>query len=427
MQGSTDWLLILVLFSCLLGLIVALILYFVNRNASFSPRVLAVILCCLAIVLLAGGLTFSGQYMNFPHFWRVAVPFSLSVCPLAYIYVRSVLEQQFRFRRWDFLLFLPAIAYTLQFVPVYFAPLEVKLKVMRAAIEDETRYAAEPEGLLPEGWGIILRQFFNLAVLGFTYRLLLLWRKRINRPGQASAKNTEIYRWLVYLTLVLSSTTFILLFEYLFRISRFFDLYRAISLTLSGTIVFITVYLLVKPYILYGLEGWLQEPEDALLSVDQVPGSEPNIPAPAKGGTPVIAKPEQQAIPHMPAGQRRDTLTREQRARYLEAISCHFRENAPFVKPGYAIRDLSMQLDIPGYQLSAFINQEFGKNFNEFVNDARVDYLLSQVSDAVDPRQFTLEALGQSVGFRSRTAFIAAVKRKTGKTPSELLYGKGGA
>jgi hypothetical protein len=49
------------------------------------------------------------------------------------------------------------------------------------------------------------------------------------------------------------------------------------------------------------------------------------------------------------------------------------------------------------------------KNFNELVNDFRVDYLTSLIKTSSAYNQFTLEALGKEAGFNSRTAFIAAV------------------
>jgi AraC-like DNA-binding protein len=52
-----------------------------------------------------------------------------------------------------------------------------------------------------------------------------------------------------------------------------------------------------------------------------------------------------------------------------------------------------------------------------------VDEIVEITNGNSDFLQFTLEGLGQQVGFQSRTAFIAAVKRRTGKTPSEF-FGK---
>jgi AraC-like DNA-binding protein len=111
----------------------------------------------------------------------------------------------------------------------------------------------------------------------------------------------------------------------------------------------------------------------------------------------------------------------------LNALESHFKDNKPFLKNGYCIRDLSSELGVPIYQISAVINQVHGKNFNEFINEYRVDHLTSLMGKDPMIHQYTLEALGQLAGFQSRNAFISAVKRRTGRTPSELFGRRGGS
>jgi AraC-like DNA-binding protein len=89
--------------------------------------------------------------------------------------------------------------------------------------------------------------------------------------------------------------------------------------------------------------------------------------------------------------------------------------------PGYSIRDLSIGVNIPVYQLSAFINQEYGKNFSEWVNDFRFSFLQKMMKENPEFKLYTFQALGKLAGFNSRTSFISAIKKRTGKTPSEYF------
>ena len=49
-----------------------------------------------------------------------------------------------------------------------------------------------------------------------------------------------------------------------------------------------------------------------------------------------------------------------------------FKELKPFPLIDYRLKDVSQDLEIPGYQLSAFLNQVHRKKFNEFINGCRV-------------------------------------------------------
>jgi AraC-like DNA-binding protein len=190
------------------------------------------------------------------------------------------------------------------------------------------------------------------------------------------------------------SLSYLLLFaETLLHVSSFTDLNSLMILTIFANVFFICTYLLVRPNILYGMTGWLQEN--------------------AKQVGPQKAMDVQSAV------AKHTSLSLEQKLAYKTALQNHFRDNKPFLRAGYKISELSGELDIPGYQLSIFINQEYGKNFNELINDQRVNYLEELLQSNPDHSQYTLEALGNMAGFNSRSAFIAAVKKKTGKPPVE--------
>ena len=398
MNEHTNWLFIIVGFFCLLGFVVSLILYLTNRDKSFTPRILAAILFCISYSLFAYLLYISKEFLRFPHLFRTPAFMSLCVAPLTYIYVRSSLEQAYRFKKWDILFFVPAILYTAQFIPFYLSPASEKILVIEKALESKYFGTRESEGLLPPGIGYILRMGYSLCIIFATYVMLIRWKRSDNSALLDIRQNKEIFQWLVYLSIVLSSTFFLLVIGYFFQITHFLEQYRIPTLTVTLTIFFICAYLLFKPNILYGLKGWL--PLEVKADMPEIPVSITE---------PVIKK---------------QSISLEQGVVFKNILEDHFKKNLPFLKQGYTIRDLSTEVGIPSYLLSAFINQEYGKNFSEFVNENRITYLIEFTKHNPESLiQYTLEVLGQMGGFSSRAAFIAAVKRMTGKPPSEI-FGK---
>ena len=99
----------------------------------------------------------------------------------------------------------------------------------------------------------------------------------------------------------------------------------------------------------------------------------------------------------------------------------YFKSNLLFLNNGFTIHDLSKDLKLPVYQLSAFINQEYQKSFVQFINDQRFEYFLLMKNEDPDFKNYTIDYLGKKIGFSSRTSFIEFIKKRTGKTPSEFL------
>jgi AraC-like DNA-binding protein len=315
---------------------------------------------------------------------------------VAYLYVHSVVHQSFLLRRKDFLFFIPAIIYTLCLVPFYILPTAEKLEIVRRFMEDRTLISLEPETLLLKSWAIPAKLIYGLILLFGQFWLLIKWRKNELKRAYQIEQNAKTFRWLFLFTSVMSIFYILLIVEYSFHLSRRYDLALMINFTFSINIFFICLNLLIRPSILYGFKGWLQE--SAPIDISHV--SETMF---------------------SPVNTKKISLTLEQRSIYKQKLEKYFDEKQPYRETGYKIKTLSDELDIPSYQLSAFINQEYGKNFNELLNDYRVDYLAKLVTTSSDFYQYTLDALSKKAGFKTRTTFITAIKKRTNQTPSDYF------
>ena len=396
-QGP-DWYFAIIFFISILGFVVSAILYFLNKNDTFASRLLAGFLTCTSLLALNFAMMTTNFYLHFPWLWRAFGWASFCFGPFAYLYVRSILEQSYRFKKWDFLWFVPAILHPINLIPFFLLPISQKLAFLSKVITDPKLITLEPEGFLPGGYTFFARILLGVVAIVSQLLLLIKWKRRILNAEDRSDQNTGTYKWLSFLTLVLAIFWGLIITEASFHSFGPQNLNYLIIITISITILFVSLYLLLKPSILYGLKGWLQETDtESVASLS-------------------IAKTQVSPI-------RKQTLSITQGKAYKLALESHLTVNHPYRKPGYTIAHLSQELNIPSHHLSAFINQEYGKNFNELVNDFRVDYLEGLLQSSPDFFQFTLEALGKEAGFNSRAAFIAAVKKKTGKTPSDF-FGK---
>lgn len=93
--------------------------------------------------------------------------------------------------------------------------------------------------------------------------------------------------------------------------------------------------------------------------------------------------------------------------------------NKLYLKEDLTIFDLSKELNINYKYISQAINSSFKKNFNSFINEYRVMESLKLMKEP-DNEKYTLEAISQMSGFKSRSSFYSFFKKQTGKTPSEF-------
>jgi AraC-like DNA-binding protein/bacteriorhodopsin len=398
MIHTADWYVLFVFGCSLLGLLVSGVLFFANKDASFPARMLAGFLTSLFLVGLNNALMATDFFSRMPHLWRAISFASFLPAPFSFLYVRSVLNQEYRFRRHDWLFFLPSLLFILSMLPFYLQPASAKMELINQIVANNDLIAQEPENILPGGFSTLARTFYGIGTSIAMTVLLRRWKNRVAADPVHIDNNLALYRWLVLFTGVVWLFYVSVFFIILGHLTHVISLWELVAFIISITVLFVCTSLLARPSILYGMRGWLQK-EANLFSQESSP------------------KP---VLDEVSNPIRKTTLSIAQGNEIKQTIENYLSEKKPYLTPNYKLADLSTETEIPSYLLSAFINQQYGKNFNEFINDHRVDYLFELLqSDKAQFEHYTLEALGKKAGFNSRNAFIASVKRKTGMTPSE--------
>jgi len=97
----------------------------------------------------------------------------------------------------------------------------------------------------------------------------------------------------------------------------------------------------------------------------------------------------------------------------------YFEKEEPFLNPEMKIDDLCAKLNTNRSYLSKIINNEFGLNFNNFVNQHRVlkaKEILSNESFS----NYSINGVAKMSGFKSTSAFYKAFGQIVGKTPTDF-------
>lgn len=89
----------------------------------------------------------------------------------------------------------------------------------------------------------------------------------------------------------------------------------------------------------------------------------------------------------------------------------------PFLYSAITLDEIAKRMAINRSYLSNTINEHFGKNFNEFINEYRI-MIARQLLTDLTMNHFSIEGIGQMAGFNSKSTFYSCFKKSTGLTPS---------
>lgn len=111
-------------------------------------------------------------------------------------------------------------------------------------------------------------------------------------------------------------------------------------------------------------------------------------------------------------------LSEMQRSEYRVKILLVMDNEDAIFSSEFSLDRLAEMTGIKPRTLSVSLNEIFGKNFYELLNEYRVREACRRLSDHDKYGHLTIEAISQNVGYKSRTSLVSAFKKITGLTPS---------
>ncbi|WP_077922776.1 AraC family transcriptional regulator [Spirosoma sp. 209] len=315
---------------------------------------------------------------------------------LCYFYLKSQVNAEFRFSRRDLWHAVPFLVFVVYHVSVFaMGPAFV------SEWEKTVHYPYLDTAEFVIGIGIdILYLYWALQL----YRQYHSWIK-----NQFSEIDTISFRWFRNFMIAMAVTSLFNLVMTLISLAFNLNFWQDWWDELAG--VALIYYVSIEGYAQVQVARRLtfrnetvpvQVPDPVLVAADAMPISTPASEAPDT--------PEDRTAPLLPP----DLSER------LANLLNYMATEKPYLDPDLSLADLARRLHTNPVLLSQVINTGTGKNFNDFVNEYRVDEFKRQVRD---PATTHLSFLGLALncGFNSKATFNRAFRKFTGTSPGEFL------
>ncbi len=361
------------------GLIFAvLLLWRYYRGGKVADVLMALILLLMVYHRTAYTIGFMGWYDTFKNTKVNYYIFSLGLAagPLIYLYIRTVLVAPFKFRKADWWHFVPVALFIVYRIAVL--------------IND----ASQPDwGVGYEGeWH---RNFHNVYVspimhqvqfssvllyLAFSIQLFLQYRQKI-RQFFSNTYKVEL-RWI---------QVFLVVYSFLFIYGAMTDLVDALIVELSYAHKWWIHLFSAIAVVFFGVKAYftdLSKLHELTFEVGEVVSGDSAVDSRDFSGD-------------------RAKLTQ-----YME-------EQKAYLQTDFTLKQLARGIDKSIHDTSEIINSGLGVNFNEFVNQYRVEEVKTRLLNP-DNDHLSILAIAMDSGFNSKASFNRIFKQMTGQSPSEF-------
>lgn len=338
------------------GVVIGVILFKLKSKRQYANRILSFILFFVSYQLLAGLLRYAGYISVENITYHLFLEYGWIYGPLIFLYINAFIDLGFRIRKKHWLFFLPVI---IQFVSSNY-------------IKSQNFYwDGSRESLSWLGYNgyrlwmhtpFVLVITFGLISISVKYSVQLLEKEQIKVPWLKKLLISFLIVGLIVPIIALVDFTF---FDFAFNPIYIYPFYITMA---------VLIYWM-------GIMGLIHYKD-------------------------VIQK--------APKLKERTKL-----AEIMHLITLAFNEDKDYISQDFTIQSLSQKINHKPYLISQAINQIHGKSFTDYVNELRVAKF-EELLQSKKHQHFTLLALAFEAGFSSKASFNRAVRKFTGKSPSEI-------
>ncbi|WP_316739216.1 helix-turn-helix domain-containing protein [Pedobacter aquatilis] len=366
------------------------------KQENYSDKLMGWFLVVAAMLVIPFMLGFAGWYDNQPYrdiLFFVPFVHSLFIGPLLYFYTQSIFNYSFRIKGWAYLHLLPGSLYLL-----------ANIAVSSADVFIYKAYNLTNEYNDPDfsDWYTILSMLSVLAYLFLSIRYYNSYKKYTAiATSFADGASLKWLRNFLYAFSLLSIMpiirTILSNFSFFERMRYFGPWYYYLGFAI------VVYYIAISAYHAVYLPLYKLEFNPGLLLGFGEPG--PTVKIENKDQGIEIRKPaltEEKMI----------TLKND----LLELMEAEFL----FERADLTLSEVAKKLGTNSVLLSRVVNQQFKLNFNDYINQYRVNAVIKRITMPEFKNQ-TLLAIAFDSGFNSKATFNRSFKKFTGKNPKEFL------
>ncbi len=135
---------------------------------------------------------------------------------------------------------------------------------------------------------------------------------------------------------------------------------------------------------------------------------------------PVIRQSDNEPLQEETPAAPNPALSYKQMQDICDTATHYLIETKSYLDPEISLASLAKAISIPARNLSRSINSHMNKNFFEFINTMRVEYVKERLME-LSTSEYNIDSIYSECGFRSRSSFFQVFKKVTGKTPAAWL------